>query len=74
MPKLLKNWPAIPGMKETGTKMAIKVPVGRDHRQANLVRSLDRRLISALAALAHVANDILDLDDRIIDEDSNNER
>ena len=46
---------------------------GRDHRQADLVGCIDRRLIGGLAH-AHVPNDVLDLDDRIIDQHAGNQR
>ena len=39
----------------------------RDHGQADLVGGVDRRLIGGLAH-AHMADDILDLDDRIVDQ------
>ena len=38
-----------------------------DHREADLVGGVDRRLIGALAH-PHVADDILDLDDRVVDQ------
>ena len=39
------------------------------HRQADLVGGIDRRLIARFAH-AHVAHDILDLDDRVVDENA----
>ena len=45
----------------------------RDHREADLVRRLQRRLIGRFAH-AHVAHDVLDLDDRVVDQNARHQR
>ena len=45
---------------------------GGNHGQANLVRRVDRSLIGAFAH-PHVAHDVLDLDDRVIDQHPRNQ-
>ena len=44
----------------------------REHRESDLVGGIERGLIAGFAH-AHVANDILDLDDRVIDENAGDE-
>ncbi len=44
-----------------------------DHRETDLVGRIERRLEAALAH-AHVAHDVLDLDDRIVDQDAGDQR
>ena len=46
---------------------------GGDHRQADLVGRLHRRLVGRLAH-AQVAHDVLDLDDGVIDQDAHHQR
>ena len=46
---------------------------GGDHRQADLIGRIERRLEAALAH-AHVAHDVLDLDDRIVHQHAGDQR
>ena len=69
----MKNWPPMPPMKLTGRNTAMMVEGGRHHRQADLVRRVDRRLVAALAH-AHVAHDVLDLDDGIVHQHAGDQR
>ncbi len=66
-PKFLKNWPDTPGISADRQEHRDDREGGRDHRQTDFVGRVDRGLIGALAH-AHVAHDVLDLDDRIVDQ------
>ena len=56
-----------------GEKHRDDTEAGGDHRQTDLVRCVDRCLIGCLAH-AHVAHDVLDLDDRVIDQHAGDQR
>ena len=66
-PKALKNWPEIPGINADRQEDCDDRHGGGQHRKADLVGSIERGLVSGFAH-AHVANDVLDLDDRIVDQ------
>ncbi len=66
-PKFLKNCPEMPGIRPTGRNTAtIAMVVATTARPISSAASIDG-LIGGLAH-AHVADDVLDLDDGIIDE------
>ena len=68
-PNCLKYWPAMPPMKLTGTNTAMMRERDGDHRQANLVSGFERSAVGRFAH-AHVAHDVLDLDDGVVDQDA----
>jgi hypothetical protein len=66
-PKLLKYWPITPPIMPTGRNTATIEKVVATTGEADLVGGVDRRLIGDLAH-PHVPDDILDLDDRVVDQ------
>ena len=66
-PKFLKNWPEMPGISADRQEHGDDRHGRREHGQPDLVGGVDRRLIGRFAH-AHVADDILDLDDRVVDQ------
>ena len=71
-PNALKYWPAIPGISATGQENRDDRHGRRKHGEADLVRRVERGLIGGFAH-AHVPDDVLDLDDRVIDQHAGDE-
>ena len=69
-PKLLKKRPTCPSMNATGRKITTSEKRRRQHREADLAGRLARRLAGADALLLHVAEDVLEHDDRVVDDDA----
>ena len=73
IPNCLKNCPAMPDMKLAGAKIAMMVRLmamtARPISSAASMRRLIRRF-----AHPHVAHDIFDLDDRVVDQNAGAER
>ena len=70
MPNCLKNWPGnADGMKLAGTNTATMVKADGDDREADLVGRLERGLVGRFAH-PDMAHDVLDLDDRVVDENA----
>ena len=59
----------MPPMKLTGTNTAMMVSGDGDDGEADLVGGLEGGAVGALAH-AHVAHDVLDLDDGVVDQDA----
>ena len=68
-PNCLKYCPAMPPMKLTGANTAMMVDGDRDDGEADLVGGLERGAIGRFAH-PHVAHDVLDLDDGVVDQDA----
>jgi hypothetical protein len=60
-------------MKAVGRKDGDQREGGGDHRQADLVGRLHRRLIGRFAH-AQVAHDVFDFDDGVIDQNADHQR
>ena len=68
-PNCLKYCPAMPPMKLTGTNTAMMVKRDGDDGEPDLVGGLQRGAVGRFAH-AHVAHDVLDLDDGVVDQDA----
>ena len=68
-----KNSPAMPLMNATGTNTATDRQRRRDDGETDLDRGVHRGLLRLLAH-AQVPHDVLDLDDRVVDQDADDER
>ena len=61
--------PTMPVMNSSGMNTAISDTRERDHREADLLGAGERR-VERLFAVLHVADDVLDHDDRIVDHEA----
>ena len=66
--------PTMPPMKPTGMKTGEQRQRRRHDRQADLARALDRRLERRHALLLDEPVDVLEHDDRVVDDDADHQR
>ena len=69
MPNCLKNWPGIDDMKLAGDEHRDDRQADGDDREADFVGRLERRLVGRFAH-PDVADDVLDLDDGVVDQNA----
>ena len=73
MPNCLKNCPAMTAHEARRHEHRHDRQADRDDGEADLVGRFERRLVGRFAH-ADVADDVLDLDDRIVDQNAGAER
>ncbi len=72
-PNCMKYWPVMPRHEAHRQEHGDDRGGRGDHREADLVRRIERGLEAGLAH-AHVAHDVLDLDDGVVDQHARDER
>ena len=73
-PKLFMNRPTMPPMKATGTKIVTSDSVVASTARPISLRAVDRGLELILVLLLDEAVDVLQHDDRVVDDDADRER